>query len=102
MHLQQRLDGQVLCEEQIAQFSTALGVVRTEYHKRHWVMQMHIGAIQVNNTRMFKLLGADSGFDSIGDRLFAEPLSRLLDTMDQTDQLLKTILYCLNPRDNKY
>ncbi|MDY3124718.1 MAG: glucuronate isomerase [[Actinobacillus] rossii] len=100
--LQQRLDGQVLCEEQIAQFSTALLVwLGTEYHKRHWVMQMHIGAIRNNNTRMFKLLGADSGFDSIGDRLFAEPLSRLLDTMDQTDQLPKTILYCLNPRDNE-
>ncbi|QLB19663.1 glucuronate isomerase [Mannheimia granulomatis] len=100
--LQKRLENQPLVEEEIAQFSTALLVwLGTEYHKRNWVMQMHIGAIRNNNTRMFKLLGADSGFDSIGDRTFAEPLSRLLDAMDQTDQLPKTILYCLNPRDNE-
>ncbi|QLB13998.1 glucuronate isomerase [Mannheimia granulomatis] len=100
--LQKRLQNQPLVEEEIAQFSTALLVwLGTEYHKRNWVMQMHIGAIRNNNTRMFKLLGADSGFDSIGDRTFAEPLSRLLDAMDQTDQLPKTILYCLNPRDNE-
>ncbi|GAB1664664.1 glucuronate isomerase [Mannheimia haemolytica] len=100
--LQKRLQNQPLVEEEIAQFSTALLVwLGTEYHKRNWVMQMHIGAIRNNNSRMFKLLGADSGFDSIGDRTFAEPLSRLLDSMDQTDQLPKTILYCLNPRDNE-
>ncbi|QIM67294.1 glucuronate isomerase [Mannheimia granulomatis] len=100
--LQKRLQNQPLVEEEIAQFSTALLVwLGTEYHKRNWVMQLHIGAIRNNNTRMFKLLGADSGFDSIGDRTFAESLSRLLDAMDQTDQLPKTILYCLNPRDNE-
>ena len=64
-------------------------------------MQMHIGALRNNNTRMFRLLGADSGFDSIGDRTYAEPLANLLDLMDQTNQLPKTILYCLNPRDNE-
>lgn len=100
--LQLRRNNQPLSELQIAQFSTAVLVwLGTEYHKRRWVMQMHIGAIRNNNTRMFKLLGPDSGFDSIGDRTFAEPLSRLLDAMDQTDQLPKTILYCLNPRDNE-
>ncbi|MFA9488865.1 MULTISPECIES: glucuronate isomerase [unclassified Mannheimia] len=100
--LQKRLQNQPLAEEEIAQFSTALLVwLGTEYHKRNWVMQMHIGAIRNNNTRMFQLLGADAGFDSIGDRPFAEALSRLLDSMDQTDQLPKTILYCLNPRDNE-
>lgn len=100
--LQKRLQNQPLAEGEIAQFSTALLVwLGTEYHKRNWVMQMHIGAIRNNNTRMFKLLGADAGFDSIGDRPFAEALSCLLDNMDQTDRLPKTILYCLNPRDNE-
>lgn len=100
--LQKRRNNQPLSELEIAQFSTAVLVwLAAEYHKRGWVMQMHIGAIRNNNTRMFKLLGADSGFDSIGDRTFAEPLSKLLDAMDQQDQLPKTILYCLNPRDNE-
>ncbi len=98
-----RLSNQPLNEQQIAQFSTAVLVwLGTEYHKRQWVMQMHIGALRNNNTRMFNLLGADTGFDSIADRPFAEALSKLLDTMDQTNQLPKTILYCLNPRDNEY
>lgn len=100
--LQKRLQNQPLLEEEIAQFSTAVLVwLASEYYKRQWVMQMHIGAIRNNNTRMFKLLGADSGFDSIGDRIYAEQLSHLLDAMDQQNQLPKTILYCLNPRDNE-
>ncbi|TCP96553.1 D-glucuronate isomerase [Cricetibacter osteomyelitidis] len=100
--LQTRLSGSALTELEISQFYTALLVwLGKEYHKRNWVMQYHIGALRNNNTRMFKQLGADSGFDSIGDRNYAEQLSALLDTMDQTNQLPKTILYCLNPRDNE-
>ena len=100
--LQLRRNNQPLTELQIAQYFTALFVwFAQEYVKRNWVMQMHIGALRNNNTRMFKLLGADSGFDSIADRTFAEPLSRLLDAMDQNNELPKTILYCLNPRDNE-
>jgi glucuronate isomerase len=72
-----------------------------QYAKRGWVMQLHIGAQRNNNSRMFKLLGADAGFDSIGDKSFAFELSSLLDAMDITNELPKTILYCLNPRDNE-
>ncbi|MDU8925574.1 glucuronate isomerase [Pasteurellaceae bacterium LIM206] len=100
--LHNRLRGNILTELETAQYSTALLVwLGKEYHKRNWVMQYHIGAIRNNNTRMFRLLGADAGFDSIADRNYAEQLSALLDSMDQTDQLPKTILYCLNPRDNE-
>ncbi|PJG84717.1 glucuronate isomerase [Conservatibacter flavescens] len=100
--LQKRKQNQPLSETEIAQFSTALLVwLGKAYHKRQWVMQYHMGAIRNNNSRMFKQLGADAGFDSIGDRPYAENLSALLDQMDQTDQLPKTILYCLNPRDNE-
>lgn len=100
--LQRRLSGHTLSEVEIAQFSTAVQVwLGKQYHKLGWVMQYHIGAIRNNNSRMFKLLGADAGFDSIGDRNYAEQLSALLDQMERTDQLPKTILYCLNPRDNE-
>jgi glucuronate isomerase len=63
-------------------------------------MQLHLGAMRNNNTRMLKTLGADTGFDSIGDWLQAEPLARYLDRLDQNNQLPKTILYNLNPADN--
>jgi glucuronate isomerase len=70
-------------------------------HARGWVQQLHIGAIRNNSQRMMKLLGPDTGFDSIGDANYAKPLSRLLDRLDQTDQLAKTVIYNLNPRDNE-
>lgn len=70
-------------------------------HARGWVQQFHLGPIRNNSSRMFKLLGPDTGFDSIGDANFAKPLSRFLDRLDQTDQLAKTILYNINPKDNE-
>ncbi|MDV5167848.1 glucuronate isomerase [Photobacterium rosenbergii] len=100
--LTRRLAGEVLTEEEVDQFSTAVQVwLGKQYAKRGWVMQLHIGAQRNNSTRMFKLLGADAGFDSIGDRPFAFQLASLLDDMDLTNELPKTILYCLNPRDNE-
>lgn len=71
-----------------------------EYAKRGWTMQLHIGALRNNNSRMFKKLGPDTGFDSINDFEIAEGLSRILDSLDQKNLLPKTILYCLNPKDN--
>lgn len=70
-------------------------------HKRGWAQQYHLGALRNNNTRLFRKLGPDTGFDSIGDFEVARPLSRLLDKLDQNDQLTRTILYNLNPRDNE-
>lgn len=97
-----RLNGETLNDLEIAQFSTAVQVwLGKQYTKLGWVMQMHIGAQRNNSTRMFKLLGPDTGFDSISDRTFAYELSSILDEMDKTDELPKTILYCLNPRDNE-
>ncbi|RKF20067.1 glucuronate isomerase [Alginatibacterium sediminis] len=91
-----------LSELEIAQFGSAVQVwLATEYHRRNWVMQLHIGAQRNNSSRMFKLLGPDSGYDSIGDRNIAQPLGLLLDAIDSTNSLPKTILYCLNPNDNE-
>lgn len=96
-----RLQGKVPDEADIARFQTALLVwLGREYHARGWVMQLHIGPIRNNNRRLFAHLGPDSGFDSIGDRPIADNLAALLNAMDQTDQLPKTILYTINPRDN--
>lgn len=70
------------------------------YSKLGWTMQLHIGALRNNNTKMFEKLGADTGFDSINDLCIAEPLSRFLDNLEKEDNLPKTILYTLNPKDN--
>ena len=65
-----------------------------------WVKQLHLGALRNNSTRLFKALGADIGCDSIGDFEIAGPLSKFLDRLDTNNELPKTILYNLNPRDN--
>lgn len=70
-------------------------------HSRGWTQQFHIGAQRNNNTRLFKKLGPDTGFDSIGDMPVAASLGKLLDRLDQENKLSQTILYNLNPRDNE-
>lgn len=70
------------------------------YAELGWVMQYHINASRNNNTRMFEKLGPDTGFDTMNDALIVNPLSRLLDALDQDDALPKTILYSLNPAQN--
>ena len=68
--------------------------------EKGWTQQFHYGAIRNNNSRLFGKLGADTGFDSIGDFTVAKSMSRFLDQLDKNNQLAKTILYNLNPRDN--
>lgn len=70
-----------------------------EYARRGWCMQIHVGAIRNNSSRMYAKLGPDTGFDSIAETNVAEPLAKLLDSLDGEDLLPKTILYSLNPKD---
>lgn len=72
-----------------------------QYNAHKWVQQYHIGALRNNSSRYMSLLGPDCGFDSIEDQPFAKKLGRIMDSLDLTDELPKTILYCLNPRDNE-
>ena len=94
--------GNHLTSEEILKFKSCMlyefGVMD---HSRGWAQQFHIGALRNNNTRLFNQLGPDTGFDSIGDRPVAEPLSKLLNRLDTEDKLCKTILYNLNPADNE-
>ena len=70
-------------------------------HEKGWTQQYHLGPIRNTRSRMLGQLGPDVGCDSIGDFEIARPLAKLLDRLDSTDQLTKTILYNLNPRDNE-
>ncbi len=46
-------------------------------------------------------LGADTGWDSIGDFAQGASLAKFLDKLDRNNQPAKTILYNLNPADNE-
>lgn len=87
-------------EEQVKFRSFMMIFLGKEYSQHGWAMQMHIGGLRNTNTRMFHTIGANTGFDSIADFTFAEDLAKFLDVLDQSASLPKTILYCLNPRDN--
>ncbi|WP_094604859.1 Uronate isomerase [Sporomusa silvacetica DSM 10669] len=100
--LQKALNGQSLSDNEVAVYKTnILLFLGRQYARLGWTMQLHMGTIRNNNSRMLKLLGPDTGFDATGDYTIAEALSKFLDALDSTDELPKTILYCLNPRDNE-
>lgn len=93
---------QALSPEEVRLFKSfmlfELGVMDAE---KGWTQQLHYGALRNNNTAMFRALGADTGYDSIGDLPVAAALSRYLDRLALADRLPKTIIYNLNPRDNE-
>lgn len=100
--LKTRLAGGTLTERQVDAYKTYLMLTMgREFAKRGWVMQLHMGAMRNNNTRMFQKLGPDTGFDSIYDGNLARGLSRFLDALDTAGSLPKTILYTLNPVFNE-
>ena len=81
--------------------SAILQFLAETYHEFGWVQQFHLGALRNNNARMNIILGADTGWDSIGDFPQAEKLSKFLNALDSKDKLTKTIIYNLNPADNE-
>ena len=70
-----------------------------QYKKYNMVQEYHIGALRDNSERMFKVLGPDTGFDAAEDAPVAEKLSGLLNALDKTNELPKTILFNLNDKD---
>ena len=93
--------GKKLDGEEIRKFKSAMLVIFGEMdYESGWTQQFHYGAIRNNNTKMFKLLGPDTGFDSIGEFSTAKSCAKLLDTLNTRGKLAKTILYNLNPDAN--
>src|SRR5690606_15398982 len=99
---QRALRGEALSPEEIAKYKTkVLLFLGRAYADKGWVMQLHLNSIRNNSTRMSKQLGPDTGFDAMGDYPLAEALIQFLDQLDLTNDVPKTILYSLNPRDNE-
>lgn len=68
--------------------------------EKGWTKQIHLGARRNNNTRMFRQLGPDTGFDSMGDYRQIDALCNYLDQLDSENTLPRTIIYNNNPVDN--
>ena len=67
---------------------------------RKWTKQLHLGALRNTNSRGRLQLGADAGYDSIGNFPQVSPLVEYLDELDKRKSLPKMVLYNLNPTDN--
>jgi glucuronate isomerase len=94
--------GKNLSDVEQRKFRSAMLIHFAEWDwEKGWVQQFHLGALRSNNSRMLQTLGADTGWDSIGDFSQARGLSKFLDKLDSNNKLAKTILYNLNPADNE-
>jgi glucuronate isomerase len=95
------LAGQPITQHEIDIFKTQifhfLGVKNCDLG---WTMQVHIGVLQDPNQRRFEEIGPATGMSAMDDQPIAQNLARLLSDLDYEHHLTKTIIYCLNPRDN--
>ena len=96
------LKGKMPSHEEVLKFRSAilLDFARLDWEKG-WAQQFHVGAIRDNNTRMFDILGPDTGYDAIHDLPVAAAGHKFLNRLAMEGKLAKTILYNLNPKDNE-
>jgi len=99
--LKKRLSGACITNEEANAFRWAMLLfLGEEYHKRSWVMEIHFGTVRNNNTRAYKSLGPDTGYDAIKNGDCMPGLGSLLDTLECKGCLPKTMVFSLNPNDN--
>jgi glucuronate isomerase len=93
--------GQAATPQEQARFASHLMLLfgRLDAEKG-WTKQLHLGARRNGNSRRFREIGPDTGFDSIGDWPQADALGLYLDRLDQENSLPKIVVYNLNPSDN--
>ena len=72
-----------------------------EYSRLGWVMQLHYGCKRDNNTKMYKKIGPDTGYDCISNYTPGSQLADFLNSLEQNNHLPKTILYSLNSNDDE-
>lgn len=98
---QKALKGIPVTRRERHQYQSALLVsVGKAVARRGGVFQLHIGALRNPNALSFSALGPDSGFDTMDDLPVAQTLTALFNAMEVSGELPKTVLYCLNPKDN--
>src|SRR5690606_35348383 len=93
--------GQAATPEEKEKFASAIMLAVGRWNAaKGWTMQLHLGPLRNNSTRLFQSKGPDIGCDSIGDTPQAFALSRFLDSLDKDNLLPRTVIYNINPADN--
>jgi len=100
--LTKALKGEVVSTEEINKYKSAVLFELALMNKaKSWTQQFHVGAIRNNNLKMLQTIGPDQGFDSIGDLIMADNMSKFFGRLSNCDGLTNTIVYNLNPRDSE-
>ncbi len=67
--------------------------------EKGWTKQLHLGARRNVNSAARRRLGADTGYDTVGDFPQTGSLAAYLDLLSQENALPRMILYNVNPAD---
>jgi len=67
--------------------------------EKGWTKQLHLGALRNVNYSARQTIGADSGYDTVGDFPQIGPLAAYLDLLANENALPRMIIYNNNPRD---
>ena len=98
--LKKRLRGESIAEEEIMKYKMELlSFFASQYQKRNWTMQLHLGCHRNSNTREFQRLGADTGFDCINNEVSSKHVIGFLDELNIRGNLPRMLIYCLNSAD---
>ena len=93
-------EGRVISEEEHTQFASFMMLFfgRLDAEKG-WTKQLHLGALRNVNGAARRKLGADTGYDTVGDFPQARLLAAYLDLLGQENALPQMIVYNVNPSD---
>ncbi|MBQ8509498.1 MAG: glucuronate isomerase [Clostridia bacterium] len=95
------LAGKQLDEHDQAALSCAvLRHLGREYGRRGLTMQLHMGATRRTSSRLRELVGAAGGYAAIGS-VDVSGIVKLLDDIEQSGELPRTMLFTLNPAYNE-
>lgn len=96
------LAGQAVTPQEAEAFKTWLLLFcGRQYATRGWVQQWHYNCLRNPNSVMFQRIGPDTGFDMMNSIACAGAMAQLMDELNKTGQLPKTIVYSLNSADNE-
>ena len=80
--------------------SEILRRLANEYARRHWILQLHVGALRKTSDRLRRVAGPAGGYATIGSSADMASLSTLLNDMEQAENgMPRIILYPLSPND---
>ena len=97
-----RMNGGEVTSEEVDSYKTIFMLFcGKEYSRRGWVMQLHYGTKRDNNSKQYKKLGPDTGYDCINNYAPSSLTADFLNALESENALPKTIIYSLNPNDNQ-